>query len=193
MQRMVDLVQQYSITVRLAYYPPYHSKYNAIERCWGILENHWNGALLDSIDAVIQVARTMTWNGKSPIVDLVTTPYETGVKLTKKAMQVVEAQIQRLPELGKWFVDIVPAASSLRATLFFESPLLRGALNLKPFPAGPLYGLGVYVLNLVGAGPALDFTTGPWQEQSTTIARRLISHIIYGIVTALVTNRISQP
>jgi transposase len=25
------------------YYPPYHSKYNLIERCWGILENHWNG------------------------------------------------------------------------------------------------------------------------------------------------------
>jgi len=116
MQRMVDFVQQSGITVRLAYYPPYHSKYNAIERCWGILENHWNGALLDSIDAVIQFARTMSWNGKHPIVDLVTTTYEIGVKLTKEAMQAVEAQIQRLPGLGKWFVDILPAASSLRAT-----------------------------------------------------------------------------
>jgi transposase len=27
------------------YYPPYHSKYNLIERCWGILEQHWNGTL----------------------------------------------------------------------------------------------------------------------------------------------------
>jgi transposase len=36
-----------------AYYPPYHGKYNAIERCWGILELHWNGALLDSLDAVL--------------------------------------------------------------------------------------------------------------------------------------------
>ena len=108
MQRMVDFVQHYGMTVRLAYYPPYHSKYNAIERCWGILENHWNGALLDSIDAVIQFARTMTWQGKHPSVELVTTTYATGVKLTKAAMQAIEAQIERLPHLGKWFVDIMP-------------------------------------------------------------------------------------
>ena len=63
MQRIVEFVQQYQVTVRLAYYPPYHSKYNPIERCWGILENHWNGALLDSIDAVLQFAATMTWKG----------------------------------------------------------------------------------------------------------------------------------
>jgi len=108
MQRMVEFVQQYQVTVRLAYYPPYHSKYNPIERCWGILENHWNGALLDSIDAVLQFAATMTWKGVHPIVALVTTTYQTGVTLTKEAMEAVEAKIERLPHLGKWFVDIVP-------------------------------------------------------------------------------------
>ena len=116
MQRMVDFVQQSGLAVRLAYSPPYHSKYNPVERCWGILENHWNGALLDSIDAVIQFATTMTWNGQHPTVDLVTTTYQTGVKLTKDAMDLVEAQIRRLPDLGKWFVDIVPAAVSTRTT-----------------------------------------------------------------------------
>jgi hypothetical protein len=35
MQRLVEFVQHYHLTVRLAYYPPYHSKYNPIERCWG--------------------------------------------------------------------------------------------------------------------------------------------------------------
>jgi len=109
MQRMVECVQQYQVTVRLAYSPPYHSKYNPIERCWGILENHWNGALLDSIDAVLQFAATMTWKGVHPIVALVTTTYQTGVTLTKEAMEAVEANIKRLPHLGKWFVDIVPA------------------------------------------------------------------------------------
>ena len=93
---------------RLAYYPPYHSKYNPIERCWGILENHWNGSLLDSIDTVLQFTATMTWKGAHPIVALVTTTYQTGVTLTKEAMEAVEAQIKRLPHLGKWFVDIVP-------------------------------------------------------------------------------------
>jgi hypothetical protein len=106
MYRMVEFVRQYRLNVRLAYYPPYHSKYNPVERCWGILENHWNGALLDSINTVLEYARTMTWNGNHPVVKLVTTSYQTGVKLTNDAMARVEAQIQRRPHLGKWFVDI---------------------------------------------------------------------------------------
>ena len=116
MRRIVDFAHHTGLTVRLAYYPPYHSKYNPIERCWGILENHWNGALLDSIDTVLQFATTMTWKGKYPVVELVTTTYQTGVKLTKEAMQMVETQLQQLPGLEKWFVDIVPTSASLRAT-----------------------------------------------------------------------------
>jgi Rhodopirellula transposase DDE domain len=115
MQRMVTFAQQTGLTIRLAYYPPYHSKYNPIERCWGILENHWNGALLDSIDAVIQFATTMTWKGAHPVVELVTTTYETGVKLTKAAMQAVEARLTRLPGLEKWFVDISPTVATVPA------------------------------------------------------------------------------
>ena len=111
MQRMVDFVQHYHLHVRLAYYPPYHSKYNPIERCWGILENHWNGALLDSIEAVLAYSGTMTWKGCHPTVELVTTTYKTGVKLTKEAMKKVERQLQRLPGLEKWFVDIYPPPS----------------------------------------------------------------------------------
>jgi Rhodopirellula transposase DDE domain len=108
MYRLVAFVQHYGITVRLAYYPPYHSKYNPIERCWGVLENHWNGALLDTIDTVLRFAGTMTWNGVRPIVELVTTTYQTGVKLSQDAMDAVEAQLTRASSLGKWFVDIVP-------------------------------------------------------------------------------------
>ncbi len=114
MQRLVEFAQRSHLTIRLAYYPPYHSKYNPIERGFGILEQHWNGALLDSVDAVIQYASTMTWKGKHPLVTLVTTTYQTGVKLTKKAMKVVETQLQRLPPLGKWFVDIVSPSPAIR-------------------------------------------------------------------------------
>ena len=90
MQRLLEFVQRYQISIRLAYYPPYHSKYNPVERCWGILEQHWNGSLLDSVAAIIQFASTMTWKGKQPMVTLVTTSYQTGVKLTKEAMEMVE-------------------------------------------------------------------------------------------------------
>jgi hypothetical protein len=115
MKRMVEFVQRHQINLRLAYYPPYHSKYNPIERTWGILENHWNGNILDEVDTVLNFAKSMTWNGHHPVVKLVTQTYQTGVKLTKLAMAEVETQIQRLSEfkvngeslhLGKWFIDI---------------------------------------------------------------------------------------
>jgi hypothetical protein len=107
MQRLVDVVQHDRLHVRLVYYPPSPSKYTPVERCWGLLEHHWNGALLDSLEAVLGLARTMTWKGTHPVVELVTTTYQTGVTLTKEAMDRVEAQRKRLAPLGKWFVDIV--------------------------------------------------------------------------------------
>ena len=113
MQRLVEFVHQYGITVRLVYYPPYHSKYNSIERCWGILENHWNGALLDTVAAVLNFTASMTWNGLHPEVDLVTTLYHTGVRLSQEAMAAIEAQIVRLPGLDKWFVDIIPVGAGM--------------------------------------------------------------------------------
>jgi hypothetical protein len=63
----------HKVTVRPAYYPPYHSKHTPIERGWGILENHRNSSLLDAMDAGLQCAATMTWKGLHPVVPLVTT------------------------------------------------------------------------------------------------------------------------
>jgi len=106
LKRMVEFAQASQLSVRLAYTPPYHSKYNAVERCWGVLETHWNGDLLETIETVLRFAQSMTWKGKHPIVKLVTTVYEKGVKLTKKAMADLETQVERLAGLEKWFVDI---------------------------------------------------------------------------------------
>ncbi len=53
MKRLVEFSDRTQLTLELAYYPPYHSKYNRIERCWGVLENHWNGTLLNSIDVAL--------------------------------------------------------------------------------------------------------------------------------------------
>ena len=46
MYRMTQFTDQKQLTIRLAYYPPYHSKYNFIERVWSALEQHWNGSLV---------------------------------------------------------------------------------------------------------------------------------------------------
>ena len=106
--RLIQFAQRTGLTLHLAYYPPYHSKYNPIERCWAGLENHWNGTLLDSVETVVRFAQSLKWRGKHPFVTLVTRTYATGVKLTKQAMRVCEEQIERLPNLSKWFVTICP-------------------------------------------------------------------------------------
>ncbi len=116
MFRLVQFVQRTGVAVRLVYYPPYHSKYNPIERCWGILEMHWNGALLDSREAVCRFTASMTWKGIHPVVELVTTTYHSGVTLTKEAMAAVEAQVTRLPHLAKYFIDIPSSPPHLRET-----------------------------------------------------------------------------
>jgi Rhodopirellula transposase DDE domain len=106
LKRMVAFAHEHKLLIRLAYYPPYHSKYNAIEHCWGVLESHWHGEILDDMEVALNFARSMTWNGKHPAVELVTGVYPKGVRLTAREMRQVEAQVERFPRLGKWFVDI---------------------------------------------------------------------------------------
>jgi DDE family transposase len=106
MKRMVQFAGNHGLLIRLAYYPPYHSKYNAIEHCWGVLEKHWNGELLVDTEAVLGFARSMTWNGKNPRVELAHGGYDKGVRLSPRVMKTVEEQVTRDPVLGKWFLDI---------------------------------------------------------------------------------------
>jgi hypothetical protein len=61
MKRITEFVDEFQVVVQLAYYLPYHSKYNPIERVWGVLENHWNGNLLDTVETALNFAQTMTW------------------------------------------------------------------------------------------------------------------------------------
>lgn len=106
LHRLVAFAQQYQLTVHLAYSPPSHSKYNPIEGCWGILEQHWNGDLFESVQTVVQFAQTMTCKGKHPVVSLLRNTYQTGVRLSKRAMVQVEMHLQRLQGLERWFVTI---------------------------------------------------------------------------------------
>jgi transposase len=106
MNRLVAFAKTKEVSISMAYYPPYHSKYNYIERVWGVLENHWRGEILHSIEKVLRLARTMKWNRKNPVVKLVQGVYEKGIKLTNKAMKQLELGIDRIPGLEKWALDI---------------------------------------------------------------------------------------
>lgn len=106
MNRMVQIADQLQLNIQLAYYPPYHSKYNPVERFWSHLEQHWHGDLLDSLDTVLRFAKSMTWHQRHPVVTIVHKVYHKGVKLTQKAIALLEQRFERLPPLEKYFVFI---------------------------------------------------------------------------------------
>jgi len=109
LKRMVGFADATGRTVQLLYFPPYHSKYNPVERCWGILEQHWNGAKLVDAETMLAWAESMTWKGIKPVVTLCRKTYEKGVSLSKAAMREVEARLERNPALPKWDILIRPA------------------------------------------------------------------------------------
>lgn len=110
LKRLVELSRDKNILIQLAYYPPYHSKYNPVERFWGVLEKHWCGELISSINKAIGLAKTMTYKKVSPIVSLVNKIYKKGIKLTKKEMVEVEQFIERKHGLEKYFFTISPGS-----------------------------------------------------------------------------------
>jgi len=110
MKRMIEFADKNNLEIVLVYYPPYYSKYNPIERCWGILENHWSATLLDTIETTLEWAKTMTWKGISPVIKLVETAYQKGVRMGKKAFNALANRIDRDTALPKYYVTIQPQA-----------------------------------------------------------------------------------
>ncbi len=110
--RMVQLVDAIGKPIQLLYYPPYHSKYNPIERCWGILEQHWNGTKLIDAETMLEWAKSMTWKGLHPVVELSRDVYQKGISLGKAAMRAVEVRLKRDAKLPKYDILINPVSTT---------------------------------------------------------------------------------
>ena len=108
LKRMVEFADRSGLEIRLVYYPPYHSKYNRIERCWSSLDQKWNGVLLNSVEVVLQCARRMTWKKNHPTVECLEGVYPGGVRLTVKEMRPYEARLYRSATLPKYDIVIKP-------------------------------------------------------------------------------------
>jgi hypothetical protein len=106
--RVVQFSQKHQLAVQLAYYPPYHSKYNPVERCWSALEKKWNGVLLKSLKVVLQCALRMVWKGWHPTVKRLHGEYPDGVRVAAKEMKEYEARLERSPTLPKYDITIKP-------------------------------------------------------------------------------------
>jgi len=108
LKRMVAWADEIKKPIQLLYYPPYHSKYNPIERCWGILEQHWNGAKLIDVETMLAWSNTMTWKGSHPVVTINHTLYEKGVTLSDSEMKEVNSRLERNPSFVNWDILIKP-------------------------------------------------------------------------------------
>jgi hypothetical protein len=113
LKRMVQFADWTGLEIRLVYYPPYHSKYNAVERCWSSLQKKWNGVLLNCLKVVLQCALRMTWKGLHPTVKRLHGRYPDGVRVPRKEMKQYEARLERSATLPKYDITIKPTAESL--------------------------------------------------------------------------------
>lgn len=105
-KRMVTFSRESGLTLELIYYPPYHSKYNPIERCWAALEQFWNGAILDSVETVFHWASNMAWKGFNPVVHHITQVYEKGITVDAQTLAPYRVDWHPSPTLPKWAITI---------------------------------------------------------------------------------------
>jgi hypothetical protein len=108
LKRMVEFADWSGLEIRLVYYPPYHSKYNPIERCWSSMEKKWGGELLNCIQVILQCALRMSWKGQHPTVMQLEGEYANGVRLSRKEMKPYMARLERSRALPKYDITIKP-------------------------------------------------------------------------------------
>lgn len=106
--RIMEFACITNLNIHLLYYPPYHSKYNPIERVWAAVENYWNGALLTSIDKVVNTIGNVTWKTVNLTATFLDKVYQKGITLSKEIMEIREQFIQRNQLLPKWDILIKP-------------------------------------------------------------------------------------
>ena len=101
--RMTAFADTNGLCVRLVYYPPYHSKYNSIERYWAGLEKSWNGYLLSTVDTVLKRAGNFLGKAIRTVACLLDRPYAKGIKVCGHEKIALEQRLQRSATL-KWWV-----------------------------------------------------------------------------------------
>jgi transposase len=108
LKRLVQFADWSGLELRLVYYPPYHSKYNRIERCWSALEKKWNGVLLTCWEVVRACALRMTWRKRHPVVERLLGTYAPRVSVPKAEMKTYNDRLERSVTLPKYDITVKP-------------------------------------------------------------------------------------
>ena len=104
---LIGLVKKYHISIELVYYPPYHSKYNMIERYWARLQLSWSGLIINTVDKLIEIINKVTWKGNKTLAKLITKEYKKGISINKQEMNTLEKMhIYREKDIEKWSLVI---------------------------------------------------------------------------------------
>ena len=97
---MVEFSAAHQVTVKLACYPPYHSKYNPVERVFGVLENYWNGDPLQTVQKALGMAEGMTYKGVQPT-------NRDRLPQGRAAHQKADATLRSLHRTAHWAAQMV--------------------------------------------------------------------------------------
>jgi hypothetical protein len=105
------LSNRLGMTIRVAHYPPYCSKYNPIERrLFPHLTRACQGCLFDSVATVKRLLeKTRTATGLRVIVEVLDMVYPTGRKYTEGFKENMEIRFDAF--LPKWNYRVVPSAN----------------------------------------------------------------------------------
>jgi hypothetical protein len=102
------LVNEIGLTVRVAHYPPYTSKYNPIEhRLFPHLTRACQGVVFTSVALVKQLMeKAQTRTGLRVVVDVLDKIYETGRRVAESVKQTLS--VLRDMYLPKWNYQVLP-------------------------------------------------------------------------------------
>ncbi len=107
--KLIELAKNLDMEIELIFYPPYHSKYNPIERVWARLENIWNGYLITTRNIALNFMKSLTWKGMRSTAKEIKKEYQTGLKISNKGMKLLRHNhITYINELKKWSLVIHP-------------------------------------------------------------------------------------
>jgi transposase len=116
--RIIEFSCISGLNVHLLYYPPYHSKYNPIERVWAAVEQYWNGTILDSVDKVIDTLGNVSWKQQKINAIFIDKHYEKKVTLSHKEMKLRKPFLFPNTEIPKW--DVLIKYNHEMGSLFFS-------------------------------------------------------------------------
>ena len=99
-----------------------------------------------------------------------------------------------LPHRSKWNLDVGAGQPhrSIRGVRIRPRSVRECGPALPAWLLGAIYGSGLYVNNIVGMAPLIQLTEGEQNVPAPVRAERFGLHLLYGIVTGIVTDRLAE-